>query len=134
MKKAFVFSVMFGLLVGCGAMNGGGGGGLFSGGSEQAAAVPGQMPETVQDEFNQGVNAYQNKQYVDAQRHFENVARIEPSIPEAHLNLALALYQQGKIDQAQKHYDQAGQLFAKNFEERSRSIGGAEGGSGTQPG
>lgn len=131
MKNAVVLSVMVMLLVGCG----GNGGGMFAGGGESqpTATKPTQLPETVRNEFDRGISAYQNKQYVDAQRHFENVARIDPGLPEAHLNLALALYQQGKIDQAKKHYDQAGQLFAQAFETRSQSIGSVPPGTEAQP-
>lgn len=132
MKNVMVLSVMVILLVGCGAN---GGGGMFSrsGGSQPTAAKPAELPETVRDEFNTGVEAYQNKQYVDAQKHFENVARIDPGLPEAHLNLALALYQQGKNDQAKQHYDEAGKLFAQAFEVRSRSIGSVPPGTQAQP-
>src|SRR3569832_2285437 len=98
MKNAVVLSLMVMLMVGCGAN--GGGGSMFSssGGSQPTVAKPAELPETVRNEFEQGIQTYQNKQYVDAQKHFENVARIDPSLPEAHLNLALALYQQGKVD------------------------------------
>jgi Tfp pilus assembly protein PilF len=132
MKNTVVLSLMVMLLVGCG---GGNGGGMFSrsGGSQQTAAKPAELPETVRDEFNKGVEAYQNRQYVDAQKSFENVARIDPGLPEAHLNLALALYQQGKNDQARQHYDEAGKLFAQAFEIRSRSIGGVPPGTQAQP-
>ncbi len=129
MKNAVVLSVMVMLLVGCGAN----GGGMFAGESQPTATRPTQLPETVRNEFDQGISAYQNKQYVDAQRHFENVARIDPGLPEAHLNLALALYQQGKLDQAKKHYDQAGQLFAQAFENRGQSIGSVPPGTEAQP-
>lgn len=131
MKNAVVLSLMVMLMVGCGAN----GGGMFSssGGSQPTVVKPTELPETVRNEFEQGIQTYQNKQYVDAQKHFENVARIDPSLPEAHLNLALALYQQGKVDQAKKHYDQAGQLFAQAFESRSQSIGGIPPGTQAQP-
>lgn len=132
MKNAVVLSLMVMLMVGCGA-NGGGGMFSSSGGSQPTVAKPTELPETVRNEFEQGIQTYQNKQYVDAQKHFENVARIDPGLPEAHLNLALALYQQGKVDQAKKHYDQAGQLFAQAFETRSRSIGSVPPGTEAQP-
>lgn len=125
MKNVAILSVMVMFMIGCSTTNGGGG--MFSGGggSNLSAASPGNLPQTVSTEFNQGVSAYQNRQFVDAQKHFENVIRINPDIPEAHLNLALALYQQGKVDQAKKHYDDSENLFAKNFQDGATGRGGS---------
>lgn len=109
MKKVIVLSMALMLLTACGTAKK-----VFNGGgSEQQAATPGQLPETVQDEFNKGIDAYQNEQYVNAQQHFANVTKINPNIPEAHLNLALALYRQGKTEEADRHFDQAQKLLSK---------------------
>ncbi|HLG23268.1 MAG TPA: tetratricopeptide repeat protein [Candidatus Manganitrophaceae bacterium] len=113
MKKIAVLFVVSTLLVGCQATQR-----VFSSRGEATPAEPKNITEAAQEEFNEGVKAYRNEQYVNAQKHFENVTKIEPDLPEAHLNLALSLYQQGKTDQAKKHYDDAGNLFAKEFEGR----------------
>ncbi len=122
MKNVIALSIALMLLTGCGTakkvFNGGGG-------SEPQAATPGQLPETVQDEFTKGISAYQNEQYVNAQQHFQNVTKINPNIPEAHLNLALALYRQGKTEEADRHFDQAQRLLAQE------GMGGAGGGEDT---
>lgn len=119
MKKVIVFSVALMLLTGCAATKR-----VFHGGSEPQAAAPGQLPETVRDEFNKGVEAYNEEKYVNAQQHFQNVTRVNPNIPEAHLDLALSLYRQGKIDEAGRHFDQAKQLLSKE------GMGGAGAGGG----
>lgn len=121
MKNVIVLSIALMLLTGCGTT-----GGVFNGGGAPKAAAPRQLPETVQGEFNKGVDAYNEEKYVNAQQHFENVTKINPNIPEAHLNLALALYRQGKVEQANRHFDKAQQLLEKEF-----GMGG--GGAGAAP-
>jgi Flp pilus assembly protein TadD len=120
MKNVIVLSIALLLLTGCGATKR-----VFNGGgASPQAAAPGQLPETVRDEFDKGVDAYNEEKYVNAQQHFENVTKINPNIPEAHLNLALALYRQGKTEQADRHFDEAQKLLSKE------GMGGA--GSGQQ--
>lgn len=68
-----------------------------------------------QDEFDRGVKAYRGEQYTIAQQHFQNVTKIDPNMPEAHLDLALALYHQGKIDEAKKEFERASNLYEKQF-------------------
>lgn len=122
MKKVIVLSIALMFLTACGTA-----GRVFNGGgASPQAASPGQLPETVQEEFNRGVSAYQNEQYVNAQQHFQNVTRINPNIPEAHLNLALALYRQGKTQEGDRHFDQAKRLLAQE------GMGGAEVESGQE--
>lgn len=120
MKNLIVLSVALMFFAGCGAAKG-----VFNGGgASPKAAAPGHLPETVQDEFNKGVSAYNDEKYVNAQQHFQNVTKINPNIPEAHLNLALSLYRQGKTEQADRHFDEAKKLLSKE------GMGGA--GSGQQ--
>lgn len=114
MKKVIVLSMALMFLTACQTT-----GGMFSGGSEPRAAAPKQLPESVKDEFNKGVSAYEKEQYVNAEEHFRNVTRIEPNIPEAHINLALALYKQGKSDQADKEFQAAQRMLS-----RSSGLGG----------
>lgn len=118
MKNAVMLLMAVLLLAGCSTTQKVFGGG----GSSPGAAAPREMPETVKDEFNKGLTAYRNEQYVNAQEHFENVTKINPNIPEAHLDLALTLYQQGKTDQADKHFDEARRLYSKEF-----GMGGSRG-------
>lgn len=117
MKKVIVLSMALMLLTtACGTT-----GKIFNGGGGQPqAASPGNLPETAQDEFNKGVDAYNNEQYVNAQQHFQNVTKINPNIPEAHLNLALALYRQGKTEEADRHFDRAKELLS------NEGMGGAD--------
>lgn len=122
MKNVIVLSIALLLLAGCGTVRE-----VFNGGgASPQAAAPGQLPETVQDEFNKGVDAYNEEKYVNAQQHFQNVTKINPNIPEAHLNLALSLYRQGKTEEADRHFDQAKQLLSKE------GMGGAGAGAGQQ--
>lgn len=74
-----------------------------------------------QAEFNKGIKAYKSEQYTNAQEHFEKVTKIDPTIPEAHLDLALALYQQGKADQAKRHMDEAASLLEKQHSDMGSS-------------
>lgn len=67
-------------------------------------------------EFDQGVKAYKAKEFPLAQEHFQNVTLIDPNIPEAYLDLALSLYQQGKVDEAKKQMTEASTLFEKQAE------------------
>ncbi|MBI3805115.1 MAG: tetratricopeptide repeat protein [Nitrospirae bacterium] len=111
MKNIVVVVSMISLLVaGCSSTQK-----MLGGSSSPEAAAPKQLPETVKNEFSEGLKAYKSEQYVNAQQHFENVTRIDPSIPEAHLNLALTLYQQGKTTQADKELEQARNLYSREF-------------------
>ncbi|TAK07668.1 MAG: tetratricopeptide repeat protein [Candidatus Manganitrophaceae bacterium] len=121
MKNVIVLSIALVFLAGCGTTSH-----MFGSSSEPRAAVPKQLPESVKDEFNKGVAAFEKEQYVNAQEHFQNVTRIDPNIPEAHLNLALSLYRQGKTDQADKEFQTAQRLLSKEF-----GMGGA--GRGAAP-
>ena len=121
MKKIIVLSMALMLLTACGTTSN-----IFGGKSEPRAAAPAQLPETAKDEFNKGLSAYEKEQFVKAEEHFRNVVRIDPNIPEAHLNLALALYQQGKSDQANKEFQ-----TAQNILSRSSGMGGGR--LGTAP-
>lgn len=121
MKKVIVLSIALMFLTACGTTSK-----MFGGGSQPTAAAPKQLPETVKNEFDKGVKAYQNEQYVNAEEAFRNVIRIDPNIPEAHMDLALALYKQGKTDQGDKELQAAQRMLS-----RSSGLGGSR--SGTAP-
>lgn len=116
MKRLFSLMMVFLLFAGCGAMQG-------MGGSNQQAVSTSQVPDAVQDEFSKGISAYQNEQYVNAEKHFQNVTRLDPRLADAQLNLALALYKQGKIRHADQHFDRAQRLY----QEESGMGGGSPG-------
>lgn len=82
-------------------------------------------------EFKQGVKAFNNAKYDEAATHFSAAAQAEPNLPEIHINLAMALAQQGKADEAKKHFDEATSLLMQ-----TASAGGATGNqqSGSAPG
>lgn len=65
-------------------------------------------------EFKQGVKAFKKAKYDEAATHFAAAAQAEPTLPEAHINLALALAEQGKGDEAKKHFDEATSLITGN--------------------
>lgn len=121
MKNLIALSMVVLLFAGCSTtqrvFSGGGGSG------KPQAAAPRQIPDTVKDPFNNGLAAYANEQYVKAQENFENVVRIDSSIPEAHLDLALSLFQQGKTDQANRQVEEARRIFS-----RSTGMGGSRSG------
>lgn len=104
MKRLFSLMMVFLLFAGCGTMQG-------MGGSNQQAVATSQVPDAAQDEFSKGVSAYQNEQYVNAEKHFRNVTSLDPTLADAQLNLALALYKQGKIRDAGQHFDRAQRLY-----------------------
>ncbi len=123
MKKVIVLSMAMALMffTGCSSTS------HMFGGGKPSVAVPKQLPETVKDEFKKGIEAYEKEQYVNAEEHFRNVTKVDPNIPEAHMDLALSLYKQGKSDQADKEFQTAQRILS-----RSSGMGGSR--SGTAPG
>lgn len=81
-------------------------------------------------EFKQGVKAFKGAKYDEAVTHFTAVTQAQPNLPEAHINLALALAEQGKADEAKKHFDEATSLIVAS------AAGGGAGAqkSATSPG
>lgn len=63
-------------------------------------------------EFKAGVKAFNKEKYSEAVQHFTAAEQAEPSAPETHINLALALAKDGKADEAKKHFDRAAELLA----------------------
>ncbi|MHC4476598.1 MAG: tetratricopeptide repeat protein [Planctomycetota bacterium] len=57
----------------------------------------------------------QRQQPVEAAKHFTEALRIVPNFPEAHSNLALALMQQGKLEDAIKHWSRAIELNPRYY-------------------
>lgn len=49
----------------------------------------------------------------EAVTHFQAAEQEDPTIPETHVNLAMALAAAGQTDQAEKHFDQAANLIAQ---------------------
>ncbi|SRR5579884_639151 len=119
MKKVIVLSIALMFLTACGTTSK-----MFGGGSQQTAAAPKQLPDTVKNEFDKGVKAYEKEQYVNAEEHFRNVIRLDPNIPEAHMDLALSLYKQGKTDQGDRELQAAQRMLSK-----SSGLGGGRSGA-----
>ncbi|TAK09297.1 MAG: tetratricopeptide repeat protein [Candidatus Manganitrophaceae bacterium] len=63
-------------------------------------------------EFKEGVKAFNKEKYSEAVQHFTAAEQAEPSAPETHINLALALAKEGKADEAKKHFDRATELLS----------------------
>src|SRR5579871_6743033 len=60
-----------------------------------------------QKDFNEGVKAFRNEKYSDAATHFEAALKADPNLPEAQINLGLALAEEGKTQEAKKAFDEA---------------------------
>jgi hypothetical protein len=84
-------------------------------------------------EFKQGVKAFKKAKYDEAATHFAAAAQAEPTLPEAHINLALALAEQGKADEAKKHFDEATTLITGSASSTAQKGGGATSPSGGTP-
>lgn len=63
--------------------------------------------------FNKGVESFKEDNFDEAVTHFQAAEQEDPTIPETHVNLAMALAAEGQTDQAQKHFDQASTLIAQ---------------------
>lgn len=62
-------------------------------------------------EYNlQGIQHYNQGEWEKAQEAFESALRIDPTLAEAHFNLALALHQRGKHEEAKTQFAEAGRL------------------------
>ena len=66
-----------------------------------------------QKDFNEGVKAFRNEKYSDATTHFEAALKADPNLPEAQINLGLALAEEGKTQEAKKAFDEAVNLISK---------------------
>jgi len=78
-----------------------------------------------QTAFENGVAAYRQEKYHEAVGHFENAIKIDPMLPEAHLDLGLALYHVGRVKEAKQQLDLAGDLLAQNYTSSNPGLGGA---------
>lgn len=61
-----------------------------------------------------GIQAYKQKQWDRAREHFEGAVKIAPSLAEAHYNLGMVLYRQGKDAEAGPHFLKAAALAPEN--------------------
>lgn len=60
---------------------------------------PAQSPK-VQEQFQRGVLAMRNNRPADAEAAFREAVRLDPTLPDAHLDLGLVLGREGKYDDA----------------------------------
>lgn len=63
--------------------------------------------------FDEGVKAFKNEKYGEAATHFEAALKADPNLPEAQINLGLALAEEGKTQEAKKAFDEAVNLISK---------------------
>lgn len=61
-----------------------------------------------------GIQAYKQQQWDRAKEHFEATVKIAPSLAEAHYNLGMVLYRQGKDAEAKRHFIKARDLAPEN--------------------
>lgn len=61
-----------------------------------------------------GIQAYKQEQWNRATEQFEAAVKIAPSLAEAHYNLGMVLYRQGKDADAQLHFIKARDLAPEN--------------------
>jgi len=62
--------------------------------------------------FDLGLQAFMDDNFSEAARHFQAAEVAEPTVPEIHVDLAMALAADGKTDPARQHFDEAANLLA----------------------
>ena len=77
------------------------------------ATLPMISPEAAQQNL-QGIEAYNSGKWKAAKEKFESAIQADPTLPEAHFNLALTLHKLELHDQATDHFRQAGELASNN--------------------
>ena len=73
------------------------------------ALEPGSKPEAV-TLTEQGTQAYQGRQFVDAKTYFSQAVTAAPQSGQAHYNYAIALYSLGDTEEARQHFLEAANL------------------------
>jgi Flp pilus assembly protein TadD len=76
------------------------------------------QPKGIADEeakkhFKKGVEAFREDKFDEAVIHFQAAEQEDPTTPETHVNLAMALAAAGQTEEAEKHFDQASNLIAQ---------------------
>jgi len=66
--------------------------------------------QTVDEWFNNGLEALENKKWAAAMRYFGDAARWAPDVPEIRFNLSKALYEMRSFDEAALSFEHAAQL------------------------
>jgi len=73
------------------------------------ALEPGAKPEAV-TLTEQGTQAYQGRQFVDAKTYFSQAVTAAPQSGQAHYNYAIAVYSLGDTEEARQHFLEAANL------------------------
>ncbi len=88
---------------------------IVMGGCESApkqnvlSAPPSTLPAATRHN-NEGIEAYQQKQWAEAKRHFEAAIQVSPDLAEGHYNLGVTLYRLGEIREGDVHFMKAANL------------------------
>lgn len=69
--------------------------------------------EEARQEFDQGIREFMNDNFSEAAIHFYAAEEADPTIPEVHVNLAMALAGSGETEDAEKHFNEASNLIAQ---------------------
>ncbi|NKB80923.1 MAG: tetratricopeptide repeat protein [Nitrospirales bacterium] len=77
------------------------------------ATLPMVSPSASQRNL-EGIQHYQKGEWEAARLAFETATQRDPTLPEAHFNLALTLHKLGKHEKAKTHFSLAGQLAPHN--------------------
>jgi len=77
------------------------------------AVLPVTSPMAAQYNL-EGISSYNSGQWMDAKTHFESAIQADPTLPEAHFNLALTAHTLGLHEQAKEHFQIAGELDPDN--------------------
>jgi Tfp pilus assembly protein PilF len=72
------------------------------------------VPIPVRQSTDQGIRAYQARQYDIAKGYFEQAVAAAPTSGEAHYNLGLVLYTLGEVGEARDHFREAENLAPGN--------------------
>jgi Flp pilus assembly protein TadD len=73
------------------------------------ALEPGTQPQAV-TLTEQGTQAYQGRQFVEAKNYFSQAVAAAPQSGQAHYNYAIALYSLGDTEEARQHFLEAANL------------------------
>ena len=101
LTRAFAILSLVGILGGC----------VTSAGP--LATLPTVSPNASQRNL-EGIQLYQKGEWEEARLAFEAAVQHDPTLPEAHFNLALTLHKLGSHEKAKTHFSLAGQLAPDN--------------------
>ncbi len=89
-------------------------GGCQSAPGQLLVVSPSGTVQTAARHNDEGIQAYNQKQYESAKQHFEAAVQASPELAEAHYNLGMTLYELGAVREGNTHSIKAANLAPGN--------------------